>query len=72
MGSNEANVILRGGPAQDLPERDRVRRVDDITARIKLVRSDRYEHFEPSTERVSVEGRELLAFDWTGSTYVAE
>lgn len=72
MGSSEANVILRGGPVRDLPEQERIRRVEDVTARIKLVRSDRCEHFEPSTDRLSVEGRELLVFDWSGSTYVAE
>ncbi|AXK33719.1 hypothetical protein DVA86_14705 [Streptomyces armeniacus] len=72
MRSSEANVILRGGPARDLPEQERIRRVEDVTVRIKLMRSNRYEHFEPSTDRVSVEGHELLAFDWAGSTYVAE
>lgn len=70
--SNEANVILQGGPVRDLPEQERIRTVEDTSARIKLTRSNRYEHFEPSTEKISFEGRELQVFDWAGSTYVAE
>lgn len=72
MPSNEANVILRGGPARDLPERDRMRRVEDVMARTKLTRADRYEHVEPSIGRVSAAGREPLAYDWAGPTCVAD
>ncbi|OEV04864.1 DUF5988 family protein [Streptomyces oceani] len=70
MRSNEANVLLRGGPLRHLPEQERTRCVSDPTAPVKVMRSNRYDHFEPSTETVLVEGQELLAFDWSGSTYV--
>ena len=69
---NQASVVLRGGPSSELPEDERVRYVTDTSAPLKLLRGNRYEHFEPSAEKVRHGDRELQVFVWAGHTYVAE
>lgn len=64
------NVVLHGGPA--IPDRDRVRYVEDTTERFKLFRGNRYEHFDPTGETSLHLGEELLVFTWIQSTFVAE
>lgn len=68
----EANVILRGGPAADLPDHERIRYVPDPGATLKLARGNHYAHFTPTTETVPHGERALRVFRWTRTTYVAE
>lgn len=72
MLTNEANVMLRGGPSPHLADEDRVRHVTDRKATLKLMRGNRYEHFEPTAEKVRYGDRELQVFVWAGYTYLAE
>ncbi|WP_043489106.1 MULTISPECIES: DUF5988 family protein [Streptomyces] len=72
MQMPKANVILRGGPASQLPEGERVRYVADAAISLKLPRGNRYEHFEPSPETINHDGVDLQVFTWTRVTYVAE
>jgi hypothetical protein len=67
----EPNVILIGA---DWAERSlrRVRFARDLHAPLKLQVGNRYEHFQPTAERVTVNGRELHVFEWTTFTAVAE
>ncbi|MDT0347328.1 DUF5988 family protein [Streptomyces litchfieldiae] len=65
------NVILEGGPTP-LPDEERVRYVADPGQKIKLYRGHRYDHFEPTAQTSPHHGRELLVFQWSGSTFVAE
>ncbi|MGO4425034.1 DUF5988 family protein [Streptomyces sp. MCAF7] len=67
-----ANVILRGGPASQMPETERVRYVADPAFSLKLQRGNRYEHFEPTQETVQHGEDHLQVFTWTRVTYVAE
>lgn len=56
MTVQSPNVILRGGPA----------------VKVKLLKGNRYEHFEPTDGTVLEDELELLVYDWSGDTYVAE
>ncbi|MEU3959527.1 DUF5988 family protein [Streptomyces buecherae] len=68
----EANIILRGGPAEDLPDHERVRYVPDPGSMFKLPRGNHYAHFAPTTETVAHGEHALRVFRWTRTTYVAE
>ncbi|MFT2014445.1 DUF5988 family protein [Streptomyces sp. 796.1] len=70
--AEEANVILRGGPAADLPDHERIRYVHDPGATLKLHRGNHYAHFAPTAETVPHGERALRVFHWTRTTYVAE
>ncbi|MBM4791807.1 hypothetical protein HXP44_07000 [Streptomyces sioyaensis] len=72
MLMNEMNALLRGGPTTYVAEEERVRYVPDMTSPLKLLCGNRYEHFEPTAERVRQDGHTLRVFVWTGCTYVAE
>ncbi|HZG04084.1 MAG TPA: DUF5988 family protein [Streptomyces sp.] len=72
MPTNEVNIILHGGPATQLPERERVRYLPDTASTFKMLSGNRYAHFEPTTEFVRLDDRELQVFSWTRYTYVAE
>ena len=65
------NVILRGGPPS-LTDDARLRGVSDTTLILKVPNGNRYEHFAPSSETVSVHGRTLRVYVWVRCTYVAE
>jgi len=69
--SAEVNVILHGGPRSLSPD-ERVRHVEDTAEKVKLLRGNHYEHFEPTAETERYLGRDLLIYAWTGCTYVAE
>jgi Family of unknown function (DUF5988) len=66
------NVILDGGPSDALPDGERIRYVAGGAARVKLLRGNRYEHYEKSTRTLPHENGTLQVFVWTGSTYIAE
>ncbi|MBP8532285.1 DUF5988 family protein [Streptomyces sp. MK37H] len=70
--SPRANVLLRGGPASQMSEAERVRYVADPALSLKIQRGNRYEHFEPTPETVSHDGSDLQVFAWSRVTYVAE
>jgi hypothetical protein len=72
MSTVEPNVILRGGSSPDLVDERRPWYVEDPHNRLKLLRGNRYEHFEPTTERETHEGKELRVFIWVGDTKLAE
>lgn len=65
------NVILQGGPSSLGPQ-ERVRHVDDLTQKIKVLVGNRYEHFEPTQEIDRSLGRDLVVYVWKECTYVAE
>lgn len=66
------NIILQGGPVESEPPHTRVRYIADRTDRYKLFKGNRYEHFVPSAETLSVGGEDLQVFVWSHRTYVAE
>ncbi|MFJ3950453.1 DUF5988 family protein [Streptomyces sp. Je 1-4] len=68
----EMNALLRGGPTTYVANEERVRYVPDMASPLKLLCGNRYEHFEPTPERVRQDGHTLRVFVWTGCTYVAE
>ncbi|MBW5483260.1 DUF5988 family protein [Streptomyces bambusae] len=72
MKTKTPNVILRGGPAQELAPEDRVRYVSDTTDKVKVLWGNRYEHFSPTEGTVTEEELELLVYQHSGYTYVAE
>lgn len=72
MPVKEVNAVLRGGPAAHFTDDERIRYVPDTGNSLKLQRGNRYEHFEPTTEIMQHEGRDLVVFTWTRVTYVAE
>lgn len=65
------NAILAGGP-KTLPTAERLRHITGSESKLKLLRGNRYEHFERTAETIPHELGELHVFAWTGSTYVAE
>ncbi|MEU5404210.1 DUF5988 family protein [Streptomyces sp. NPDC005963] len=69
---NRPNAILTGGPAELLPEGERIRYVVDETATVKVLKGNRYEHWEPSPQTVLHTGGELRVYRWVRFTYVAE
>ncbi|MBB5937283.1 DUF5988 family protein [Streptomyces zagrosensis] len=70
--AEEANVILRGGPAAEFPDHERIRYVPDPRSTLKLPRGNHYAHFAPTTETIPHGTHDLQVFLWTGTTYVAE
>lgn len=72
MDIKEPNVLLRGGPSAAFPDEERVRHVPDRETTLKLIRGNRYEHWEPTAEKVRHGDRELQVFVWSGCTYLAE
>jgi hypothetical protein len=66
------NAILAGGPADQLPQAERLRHITNSETKLKLQRGNRYEHFQRTTETIPHELGELCVFAWTGSTYLAE
>ncbi len=71
MPDTEPNVILRGGPSS-LQLAERIRHVERIDEKLKLLRGNHYDHFEPTPEIERSFGRDLQIFVWTGFTCVAE
>lgn len=72
MNAVEPNVILRGGVSPYLTDNQRIRYVEDTDDKLKLLRGNRYEHFEPTTESEIHNGTELRVFVWVGGTKLAE
>ncbi|MEU2027061.1 DUF5988 family protein [Streptomyces sp. NPDC016469] len=73
MTTQPPNVILSGGPATlELKLEDRIRYVEDTTSKVKLLKGNRYEHFEPTNGMVTEKELELLVYAWSGYTYIAE
>jgi hypothetical protein len=71
--ATQPNVILRGGPALELAEAERLCHVSTLVDKIKLLRGHRYEHFERSSDMwTQPDGHELHVYNWTGFTRVAE
>ncbi|MEV4096145.1 DUF5988 family protein [Streptosporangium saharense] len=66
------NVVLRGGAVPSIPEEQRTRHVFDPSQPFTLPIANRYEHFEPTGETVSLDGLELRVMQWVSRTYVAE
>ncbi len=66
------NAILQGGPAQDLPEHERILFVDESQHIVKVQRGNRYEHFQNLGQTVHRHSTLLRVFEWTRRTYVAE
>ena len=66
------NAVLAGGPAHSLPEAERLRHITSSESKLKLLRGNRYEHFQRTAETILHELGELRVFAWIGSTYVAE
>ncbi|MEU9715461.1 DUF5988 family protein [Streptomyces sp. NPDC047976] len=74
MTVQSPNVILSGGPSSTAEELDRIRYVEDTTAKVKVLNGNRYEHFEPTGGTV-VDPElelELLVYAYSGHTYIAE
>ncbi|MGW1273585.1 DUF5988 family protein [Streptomyces sp. NPDC002491] len=65
------NALLQGGPAFQITDEDRIRYTPDTTAKIKLLKGNRYEHFEP-THTTTDTTPQLHIYTWTGYTYIAE
>ena len=72
MNSSQANVILCGGPMSERPENERLTTVGDVSQVLKLPMGSHYEHFGPTPEQRTVDGRPLVVFAWSHRTYVAE
>lgn len=72
MSAKNVNALLRGGPAAQLTDHDRIRHVGDADHSVKILRGNRYEHFEPTSEFTRHQGRRLRVFVWTHHTFVAE
>ncbi|MDQ2957115.1 MAG: DUF5988 family protein [Actinomycetota bacterium] len=72
MTALRANAILCGGPSEKFAVDERVRHIADLGATLKYLRGNRYEHFEPTPEKVQNDDLELQVFEWTGCTQVAE
>lgn len=70
--SNEPNILLVGGPELPSDTHQRVRFTVHPDAPVKLLAGNRYEHFEPTSRRQLVDGRELVVFEWSRYTKVAE
>ncbi|QMU71576.1 DUF5988 family protein [Streptacidiphilus sp. P02-A3a] len=69
--SLDPNVVLRGGPSS-LSDDLRIRYLPNTEVKFKILRGNRYEHFEPTEQTTVHDDRELQVFVWTGCTYVAE
>ncbi|WP_048574262.1 DUF5988 family protein [Streptomyces leeuwenhoekii] len=65
-------MILRGGVSPYLTDNQRICYVEDTDDKLKLLRGNRYEHFEPTTESEIHNGTELRVFVWVGGTKLAE
>lgn len=68
----EPNALLRGGPADELADRETICQVSDTAAAVKLLRGNRYAHYEPTTEFVTRDDHRLRVFLWSRFTYIAE
>ncbi|MFD9606600.1 DUF5988 family protein [Streptomyces sp. NPDC056708] len=72
MSIFEPNVILRGGPSTYLSEEQRICYVEQLDEKLKLLRGNRYEHFEPTAGSELHDGVPLRVFTWVGATQLAE
>ncbi|OLZ59174.1 hypothetical protein AV521_45985 [Streptomyces sp. IMTB 2501] len=72
MNTVQPNVILQGGTSPYLPDDQRVLYVQHPDTKLKILRGNRHEHFEPTSETVLHQGVALQVFVWSGSTKVAE
>ncbi|MET9388390.1 DUF5988 family protein [Streptomyces sp. NPDC002928] len=72
MSAQHPNAILLGGKPPLLDQKDRIRYVEDVDMKVKVLNGNRYEHFEPTAETVEKEGRKLLVYTWSACTYLAE
>ena len=68
---DQIRVLLVGGPAA-LREADRIRVVDTLVDKIKLLLGNGYEHFAYSGESRDLNGSRLAVFRWCHRTKVAE
>ncbi len=68
---DKIRVLLEGGPS-GLSECDRVRVVDTLLDRIKLMLGNGYEHFAYSGESRDLDGARLPVFRWCYRTKIAE
>ncbi|MEH0587670.1 DUF5988 family protein [Streptomyces sp. B21-106] len=46
---HQPNAILKGGPTFQLTDEDRIRFIADTTTKVKILKGNRYEHFETHT-----------------------
>jgi hypothetical protein len=67
----EPNVILVGADWMGR-SLQRVRFTQHLDAPLKLQAGNRYEHFGPTPQRVTVDGRQLHVFEWITFTAIAE
>jgi hypothetical protein len=72
VDAEEPNVLLTGGPASCFTNGGRTWSAERLDADVKVLNGNRYEHFSPTPESVSVDGRRLRIFVWSGYTKVAE
>ncbi|MEU9478096.1 DUF5988 family protein [Streptomyces sp. NPDC048191] len=72
MTAPRPNVLLLGGRPPQLSQEERIRYVADVSTKVKVLNGNRYDHFEPTGETVVEEEHELLVYEWSGCTYVAE
>jgi hypothetical protein len=68
---DQIKVLLVGGPAA-LREADRIRVVDTLVDKIKLLFGNSYEHFAYSGESHELNGSRLPVFRWCSRTKIAE
>ncbi|HEY7143743.1 MAG TPA: DUF5988 family protein [Streptosporangiaceae bacterium] len=64
------NVILTGGPS--LVDGERIRYVENLEEKLKLLRGHHYDHFEPTGRSLLRDGLDLAVFSYSGFTRVAE
>ncbi|MCX5269374.1 DUF5988 family protein [Streptomyces sp. NBC_00199] len=69
---HQPNAILKGGPTFQLTDEDRIRFIADTTIKVKILKGNRYEHFEPTHTTITTDNNQLHVYTWTGYTYVAE
>ncbi|MDX3803178.1 DUF5988 family protein [Streptomyces sp. AK04-3B] len=69
---HQPNAILKGGPAFQLTDEDRIRFIADTTTKVKILKGNRYEHFEPTDTTITANDRQLHVYTWSGYTHVAE
>jgi hypothetical protein len=68
----QPNIALRGGPSGSAAADSTIYYEQGPNEVYKLPLGNRYEHFTPTEETVSVGDRQLRVYEWTHTTYVAE
>lgn len=68
----EGNVVLRGSPATEPSDLDRVMTVQDTEQVLKICKGSHYDHYLPTSDWEVRSGRRLRVFRWSHRTRVAE